>query len=128
MAKSKITDFSFRTDSSGNMVKTTRAEYVCNVAKMLFAIEKGSDTNNPEKGLGMCAKRNIQTITNTRDSSYENEIVSQFTTYTDIIPSNVIAMYIGEHFAVYMNATYEGLTYVLDIVQSPTDLTAVIRN
>lgn len=121
-------DLTYRTDRTGNMVKGKRGEYVCNLAQLLFNMVPGTDEYEPDKGLDIARKRNRTYTKETRDTDYENQIVTQFTKYTDLIPVNVIAMYMNNSLHIYMSIRFEGAIYEMDLIDSNDSLTAMLRN
>lgn len=121
-------DLTYRTDRTGNMVKGKRGEYVCNLAQLLFNMVPGTDEYEPDKGLDIARKRNRTYTKETRDTDYENQIVAQFTKYTDLIPVNVIAMYMNNSLHIYMSIRFEGAIYEMDLIDSNDSLTAMLRN
>lgn len=124
----ETTDLTLRHDRTGNMVVGKRGEYVMNVVQMLFNLRPGSDEFDKEKGLYVSSKYFKQYTDNTRDSEYESKIVKQFTTYTDLIPANVVAMYINQSLHIYMMIQYQGNIYEMDMVYDNDTLTAMMRN
>lgn len=124
----ETTDLTFRHDRTGNMVIGKRGEYVVNIVQMLFNMKPGTDEFDSDKGLYISSKYFTHYTNNTRDSEYESKIVQQFTTYTDLIPSNVIAMYIDNTLRIYMMIRYEGNIYEMDMVFKNDTLTAMLRN
>ena len=122
----KVTDLTFRTDLTGNMILGRRGEYVCNIAQMLFTMVPGYDEYAPEKGLDIARRKVRAYVQNTRDSAYESMIIKQFTTYTDLIPLQVIAMYLNESLHVYMMIRYLDGIYEMDI--DSNTLNAMLRS
>ena len=126
MPSGRTSDFTFRYDRSGNMITGKRSEYVINIVKMLFNLKKGDDPYNPDRGLFIQDKIRQQYVENQRDTAYETEIVKQFTTYTDLIPVNVVAIYMNKSIHIYMSISYQKQIYELDIDGTDT-LTAMLR-
>ena len=122
------TDISYRMDRIGNMIEPKRGEYVCNIAQMLFNLVPGTDEYDINRGLNIRGKLYQPMVEGTRDASYENEIIQQFTRYTDLIPSNVIAVYLNKQYHVYMDVTYRNQVYMMDITADPDTLTVMLRD
>lgn len=122
------TDLTWRHDRSGNMVVGKRAEYVVNTVEMLFNMYPGTDEYEPERGLAIGKKKFQPHLDKTRDTQYENDIVKQFTTYTDLVPSNVLAMYVNEGLRMYMQVRFQGNVYEIDLEYKNDTLSAVLRN
>lgn len=120
-------DITFRMDRIGNPILSKRGEYVANVAKILFGMVPGYDEYQPERGLNIRSKMYKTYTKNTRDADYENEIVKQFTTYTDLIPVNVIAMYLEDRYYVYISFSYQDKIYEMDVNAERDSLSAVLR-
>lgn len=108
-------DLSFRIDRNGNMMLASGIEHINNVATHLFGISKGMDEYNPDMGLDLHAKLFSATEKDTRDTMYESEIVQQFTTYTDLVPANVVAIYSKRGFMINMTIMYQGEYYVMNM-------------
>ena len=122
------TDCTWRYDRSGNMVEGKRAEYVVNVVEMLFNMIPGTDEYEPDRGLAINKKKFQPYLDNTRDTQYEDEITKQFTTYTDLIPSNVLAVYVNNALRMYMQVRFQGNIYEIDLIYENDTLSAVLRN
>ena len=120
-------DISFRMNRIGNPILTKRGEYVANVVKMLFGMVPGYDEYEPERGLNIRSKMFKPFVKNARDIEYENEIVKQFTTYTDLIPVNVVATYLDDRYYVYLSLSYQQQIYEMDIAADRNSLSAVLR-
>ncbi|WP_300943966.1 hypothetical protein [uncultured Duncaniella sp.] len=121
------TDLTFRTDRNNNMVIGKRGEYVCNVVNMLFNMVPGTDEYNPKRGLDIRRKARQPNESGSRDTSYESEIISQFTTYTDLIPMNVVVRYKNHKMYIYMQVRYMDVIYELDINNELDDIKTVLR-
>lgn len=121
------TDLTFRTDRNNNMVVGKRGEYVCNVVTLLFNMVPGTDEYNPKRGLDIRRKAAQPNEGGTRDGSYEREIVSQFTTYTDLIPMNVVVRYNNHKMYIYMQVRYQDVIYELDLDNERDEINAVLR-
>ena len=120
-------DITFRMDRIGNPILSKRGEYVANVTKILFGMVPGYDEYQPERGLNIRSKMYKTYTKNTRDADYENEIVKQFTAYTDLIPVNVIAMYLEDRYYVYISFSYQDKIYEMDVTTERDSLSAVLR-
>lgn len=122
----KKEDLTFRMGRTGSMVVGKRGEYVCNIVQMLFSMVPGTDEFDINRGLDIRSRNHKPYTEGTRDTEYENEILQQFTTYTDLMPLNIVAMYLRGTFLVYMEISYENQVYSLDI--NADTLTAVLRD
>lgn len=103
------------------------AEYVLNKCTMLFNMVPGDDEYNPKMGLNLQAKRFQSYVDGSRDHDYESEIVKQFTTYTDIIPLNVVAMSVKSVFVILMTITYSNEIYQLETSSKEDELSLLIN-
>lgn len=121
-------DITFRPDRNNNMVVASRGEYICNIAKMLFNMIPGTDEYNPDRGLNIRSKASQPNESGSRDSSYEQEIVKQFTTYTDLIPMNVVVQYKNHKMYIYMQIRYQNVLYEIDLTDQDDELVVVLRN
>lgn len=119
-------DFTMRISQSGDTVIANRSEYICNVAVMLFNMVPGTDDYNSNMGLNIGAKKFQPYTEGSRDSAYEAEIVKQFNTYTDLVPTNVIATFTKGHFTVLMSVELNGETYNVSVTVNDNNLTDVI--
>lgn len=125
-------DFSFKMDRNGKSVLTSGGEHVRGVATMLFAMVPGTDEYNPEMGLDLNGRKFKMYEEFTRDIEYENEIRSQFTTYTDLVPVEIMAIYVKN--SLYISLTVKYMSEVFNIqVSSDTganmdELTSLIIN
>ena len=120
-------DLTFRTDSAGNMVKGRRGEYVCNIVQMLFAMILGSDPYEPEKGLAIQQHLHKSYIERTRDAGYESEIRKQFLNYTDLQPTDILALYVNKCLFIYAAFLLDGNIYQVDVTADDTALSAILR-
>ena len=120
-------DLTFRTDSAGNMVKGRRGEYVCNIVQMLFAMNPGSDPYEPEKGLAIQQHLHKSYIERTRDAGYESEIRKQFLNYTDLQPTDILALYVNKCLFIYAAFLLDGNIYQVDVTADDTALSAILR-
>lgn len=128
MADSNTTDFTFRHDRTGNMIIGKRGEAVCNIVNMLFNTIPGTDEYDSDKGLYIDQKQFQMYENNTRDTAYESRIMKQFSTYTDLVPVNVVAMYMNHSLYVYMKVRYQTQIYEIDVVSSNNTLTAMLHS
>lgn len=115
-------DFSFRTEHTGCMAVTSGKEYICNIAQRLFYTIKGADEYNRDMGLDLPTRAKKPYHDGYRDSEYEQEVLKQFLTYTDIIPSVVVAMYQDKMLIITMRATYNGEEFTLRASSDPKKL------
>lgn len=121
-------DLTFRTDRAGNMIRGRRGEYVVNVCQMLFNMVPGTDEYEPERGLAIRRKLQQTYEEKTRDTTYESEISRQLTTYTSLVPIQVLAVYMNKSLFIYMSIRFESQLYELDMVADQSTLTAMLRN
>ena len=121
-------DITFRTDRSGNMVKGTRGEYVCNTTQMLFAMIPGSDPYEPERGLAIQQHLNQAYVDGTRDANYESEIRKQFINYTDLSPTEVLAFYTNKTLFIYIAFLLDGDIYEVDVKATHDALDTILRS
>lgn len=112
------------------MVLTSGSEYVCNIATMLFNMTPGTDKYDVDKtkGLQLEAKRFRTFVENYRDTEYESEIVRQFSTYTDLIPLNVVAVYMNSTYLISMRIKYENQVYAIEVNGNTNTLNAMLIN
>jgi hypothetical protein len=110
------------------MIKGTRGEYICNICQMLFNMNKNTDPYEPDRGLEIKKKLQTSYIDQTRDSEYETEIAQQFSAYTKLLPTQVLAIYMNSSLYVYMVIKFENEIYELDITADRSQLSAVIRS
>ena len=128
MPANHTTDLTFRVDKGGASIRSIRGEYVVNICQLLFNLVPGTDAYEPERGLAIRHKVHQPYTDKTRDTEYENEIIKQFTTYTTLIPTQVLAVYMNNSLFIYMNIKFEGDIYELDMVANIDTLTAMLRN
>lgn len=121
-------DLTFRPDRAGNMIKGRRGEYVVNICQMLFNLVPGTDEYEPERGLAIRRKLQQTYEEKTRDTTYEAEISRQLTTYTNLVPLQVLAVYMNKSLFIYMSIQFENQIYELDMVADQSTLTAMLRN
>ena len=128
MSSNRTYDMTFRTDRGGSMIKGKHGEYVVNICQMMFNLVPGSDVYEPERGLAIRQKLNQCYVEKTRDSAYESEIIKQFSEYTKLRPTQVLAIYMNKSLFIYMSVKFEGELYELDMVADQATLTAMLRN
>lgn len=119
-------DITMRTSQSGEGIIATRSEYICNVVNMLFNLVPGTDDYNSDMGLNIGAKKFQQYTEGMRDTGYESEIVKQLNTYTDIIPTSVIATYTNKHLTIFIVAQLNNETYNITVNTDDNFMTNVI--
>lgn len=109
-----VKDLSLRTDSNHNPLILSGPARYKQIVTMLFNMVPGMDEFNPEKGLNIAAKLFVPQTAMQHDTEYENEIVNQFTKYTDLTVTNVTAMGIDGYYCVFFSiVTQEGVYQVL---------------
>lgn len=121
-------DITWRIDRNGNTILSKRGEYIVNIAQMLFNIRPGTDEYDSHKGLFIKDKINKPFAENSRDTAYESEIVKQFTKYTDLVPVNVIAVYLKGKYRIYMQIRYMDQIYELEMSASRDSIDVVLRD
>lgn len=112
---STTSDFSFKMDRTGKSILLKNGEHVRSISTMLFAMRPGMDEYESELGLDLVGRRFQMYAEKTRDTEYESTIVKQFTKYTDLVPLNVIAIYLNESLYVNMQLRYEGDIYTIEL-------------
>lgn len=127
MEQSGAYDLTWRHDRSGNMIRGKRGEYVVNICQMLFNMVPGTDEYERDRGLAIRTKLQKNYAEKTRDIEYESEIIRQFTTYTDLVPSQVLAIYMNKSLFIYMVIKHRSEIYELDMVADHNTLTAMMR-
>lgn len=90
------------------MVVANGMEYICNVAQRLFYMIPGTDDYNKNMGLDITTRAHRPYDSDMRDVEYEQMVMEQFLTYTDIIPAIVNAVYKDNVLTVTMTASYNG--------------------
>lgn len=123
-----VVDMTWRTDRNGNTIISKRGEYIVNIAQMLFNIRPGTDEYDSEKGLFIKDKLHKAYAENSRDTAYEIEILRQFTKYTDLVPVNVLAVYLKGKYRIYMQIRYMNQLYELEMSASQDSIEAVLRD
>lgn len=121
-------DVTFRKSRTGAPITAKNGEYVCNIAKMLFAMKPGYDDYDPDRGLDIQSKLFQTYVDEQRDSDYETKITEQFTKYTDLIPNQVTAVYKNKALVIFMTVTYHQDIYLLDIVGDKNGLQVILRD
>ena len=110
-----VYDFSFRIDYTGKTVITSGGQHVRNVAIMLFGMKPGTDEYDSEMGLDLQGRKFKSYVDMTRDTEYEQAIIKQFSKYTDIIVSAVIATYMNNMLYVNMQVKYQDQLYNIEV-------------
>lgn len=122
------TDLTLHTDRTGNMVVGKNNEYITGIVQMLFVMKPGTDENDLEKGLDIYSHRYKSENSGTRDTAYETEISKQFSTYTDLVPINVVAMYINNTLIISMKIQVGGELMNLEVSSTEPDNISVLFN
>lgn len=120
-------NMSFRHDKSGNGIKARRGEEVCDIIQLLFNMVPGADPYEPKRGLGVSRRMQSSYIEKQRDTEYEGMIREQLTTYTEILPVDVMAVYVKEHLYIYMKLIYDDVTYEVDLNADRDQLSTILR-
>lgn len=121
-------DLTFRMDRAGDVIISQRGEHVCNVVQMLFNTVPRMDAYNTDMGLKIGTKKHNAHVNGVRDTAYETRIVNQFTTYTDLVPVQVLVTYKDDRMIIYLRVKYMDTIYNIDIAEDADSLTAVLRN
>lgn len=111
----KPSDFSFHMDRTGKPIVTSGAEHVRAVVTRLFGMLPGTDEYNPEMGLDLIGRRTRTYVEMTRDTEYETMIKKQLTTYTDLVPIEVSAVYMNKTLIVSLTVQYFGDSYTMQL-------------
>lgn len=122
MAYSEIpADFSFQFARNGTMLLSKKLMEVAQICYRLFHAKPEHDIYQKD-GMGLYIQgRKFQKYNGNskktgivdRDYEYEMMIVDQFTRFTKIKPTNVIAYYRDEHLIVLMDAVYGNYQFQL---------------
>lgn len=121
-------DVTFRKARNGAPITSKRGEYVCNIAKMLFAMKPGYDEYDPDRGLDLRSKLFQPHTDEERDTNYESQIMDQFGKYTDLTPTNVTAIYKDKSLVIFLAVHYQNDLYLLDIVGNRNGLEVILRD
>jgi len=119
-------DISWRLEYTGMAAVTSGLEYVINVANRLFFMIPGIDDYNKDMGLDIQTRAQRAAADGSRDTEYEQMIMQQFRTYTDIIPTGVVAIYQGHLLMIHMTAVYNGEDFQLKTSSDPNRLATQI--
>lgn len=120
-------DFTYRMDRSENMVMASGAAYVKGITAMLFGLQPGSDPYNPEMGLFLPGKRFRAGSNGVRDYEYENQIAYQFSRYTKIQATSIIAFQKDGRYIVSFSAVFDDSIYDMRITSEPNSLNVLIQ-
>lgn len=119
-------DFTYRQEHTGSMAVSSGLEYICNIVQRMFYLIPGLDDYETSMGLDITTRATKPYEDGYRDSDYEQEIVRQFITYTDIIPSTVMAVYRDRILVVSMMASYNGEDFQIMVSSDPTQLSTQV--
>ena len=81
----------------------------------------------PEKGLAIQQHLHKSYIERTRDAGYESEIRKQFLNYTDLQPTDILALYVNKCLFIYAAFLLDGNIYQVDVTADDTALSAILR-
>lgn len=123
-----VKDLQFKTDSNYNRILLSGPVRIKQVVTMLFNMVPGMDEYNPTKGLNIAAKLFDPVTENVRDTDYENEIATQFSQYTDLVVSNVLAMSVSGYFSVFFIVSTPEGTYEILLANSLNELTVLLTD
>lgn len=123
-----VKDLQFKTDSNYNRILLSGPARIKQVVTMLFNMVPGMDEYNPTKGLNIAAKLFDPVTENVRDTDYENEIATQFSQYTDLVVSNVLAMSVSGYFSVFFTVSTPEGTYEILLANSLNELTVLLTD
>ena len=123
-----VKDLQFKTDSNYNRILLSGPARIKQVVTMLFNMVPGMDEYNPTKGLNIAAKLFNPVTENVRDTDYENEIASQFSQYTDLTVTNVIAMSVSGYFTVFFTVSTPEGVYEILLANKLNELTVLLTD
>ena len=123
-----VKDLQFKTDSNYNRILLSGPARIKQVVTMLFNMVPGMDEYNPTKGLNIAAKLFNPVTENVRDTEYENEIASQFSQYTDLTVTNVIAMSVSGYFTVFFTVNTPEGVYEILLANKLNELTVLLTD
>lgn len=123
-----VKDLQFKTDSNYNRILLSGPARIKQVVTMLFNMVPGMDEYNPTKGLNIAAKLFNPVTENVRDTEYENEIASQFSQYTDLTVTNVIAMSVSGYFTVFFTVSTPEGVYEILLANKLNELTVLLTD
>ena len=109
-------------------VVTSKSEYVANTVTRLFHMHRGSDDFNRNMGLDIITHAKNKYAPNSRDTKYEQEIVNQLHTYTDIQVDEAIAIYKNDMLIVALKIRYENVAYDIAMTSEPESVARIIAN
>lgn len=95
---------------------------------MLFNMIPGMDEFNPNKGLNIAAKLFVPTMNGVRDTEYETEILNQFSQYTDLSLTNIVAMSLDGAYCVGFSIMTRDGVYQALVSHKADDLSVLIVN
>ncbi len=120
-------DISFLKDAKDNPIILSGSSYVNNILNILFMMSPGIDEYNLDKGLDIRSKLNVARANGERDVEYENEIVSQFSTYTDLVVTNVVVLYQDGKVIISMDVSTGDNMYKIVTGYDSNDLSILIQ-
>jgi len=120
-------DLSFTTDIKNNPVYLTNSKYIKSIINILFMTIPGMDEYEPTKGLDIVGKMNTAHVDNFRDIEYENEIISQFSKYTDLQVSNVVVIYKNKKLIISLDVFLGNVLYSIVTGYDSSSLEVLIK-
>lgn len=117
----------FRMGRVGDPIVSNGIEAVCNILQRLLFMVPGMDDYNTNMGLDITTRAKRSYIDNTRDTEYESMIVEQMNTYTDIIPTNVVAIFKDNMLIISITGKLSGNEFMFQTSSDPDTFAAQIQ-
>lgn len=117
----------FRMGRVGDPIVSNGIEAVCNILQRLLFMVPGMDDYNTNMGLDITTRAKRSYIDNTRDTEYESMIVEQMNTYTDIIPTNVVAIFKDSMLIISITGKLSGNEFMFQTSSDPDTFAAQIQ-
>lgn len=117
----------FRMGRVGDPIVSNGIEAVCNILQRLLFMVPGMDDYNTNMGLDITTRAKRSYIDNIRDTEYESMIVEQMNTYTDIIPTNVVAIFKDNMLIISITGKLSGNEFMFQTSSDPDTFAAQIQ-
>lgn len=117
----------FRMGRVGDPIVSNGIEAVCNILQRLLFMVPGMDDYNTNMGLDITTRAKRSYIDNTRDTEYESMIVEQINAYTDIIPTNVVAIFKDNMLIISITGKLSGNEFMFQTSSDPDTFAAQIQ-
>jgi len=124
----RTVDLTMRVDSTGDMAFGTGPEYVTNIAKMIFNMVPGTDATNPGMGLNVATKQFKTYSEGYEDTAFENDIMEQFTHFTNLIPIKVLVKYTNGKYLISMIVKFNAEMYKMELDSAIDSLDSMLIN